>query len=179
MTIEADSMTVFDASSMSPGNWRSIDDPVMGGESRSVMQPGPAGTAWFTGTVSLANNGGFAAVHRSLEPGLLSGYDALALRIRGDGRRYSLRLRQDSDFDGISYRQDFLTGDGEWETVLLSLSAFEAVFRGRHLPTAGALERSRVNRIGLLIARQPGPFRLQLRWIRAVRGCVPGRGGKA
>lgn len=161
---------LFDAARMTAGEWRSTDDPVMGGESRSGMEPGAEETVVFTGNVSLANNGGFASVHRSLEPGLLTGYDALALRLCGDGQRYSLRLRQEEAFDGISWRHDFDTRDGEWRTVALPFSGFQAVFRGRELPTAGPLEPSRVNRIGLLIARQPGPFRLRLRWIQAVRG---------
>lgn len=168
MKTEPAGRTLFDAASMAAGEWSPTDDPVMGGQSGSAMVAGPDETVVFTGTVSLANNGGFASIHRPLEQGLLSGYDALALRLNGDGRRYSLRLRQEEAFDGISWRHDFDTRDGEWSTLLLPLSGFEAVFRGRKLPTAGPLEPGRVNRIGLLIARQPGPFCLRLRWIRAV-----------
>ena len=158
---------LFDAATMPVTGWVSTDDPVMGGESVSAMKPGPDGTVLFTGRVSLANNGGFASVHRALEPGLLTGYHAVVLRLCGDGRRYSLRLRQADAFDGISYRHDFDTRAGQWVTVSLPLAAFRAVFRGRDLPSADPLEPSRVNRISLLIARQPGPFRLALRWLRA------------
>lgn len=170
MGSEAEGRILFDAASMAASQWSATDDPVMGGESSSGMESGPDETVVFTGTVSLANNGGFASIHRPLEQGLLSGYDALALRLSGDGRRYSLRLRQEEAFEGISWRHDFDTQEGEWSTLLLPLAGFEAVFRGRKLPTAGPLEPERVNRIGLLIARQPGPFRLRLRWIRAVPG---------
>lgn len=168
MDNESAGCTLFDAASMAASEWSATDDPVMGGESSSGMESGPEETVVFTGNVSLANNGGFASVHRPLEQGLLTGYDALALRVIGDGRRYSLRLRQEEAFDGISWRHDFDTENGKWRTVLLPFSGFGAVFRGRELPTAGPLEPPRVNRIGLLIARQPGPFCLRLRWIRAV-----------
>lgn len=164
----AEARTLFDAAQHGVAGWESTDDPVMGGQSSSTMVAGPDGSVFFTGVVSLANNGGFASVHRPLEPGLLSGYDAIALRLAGDGRRYSFRLRQEEAFDGISWRQDFTTREGEWSTVVLPLSGFEAVFRGRRLPGAGPFEPALVNRVSLLIARQPGPFRLALRWVRAV-----------
>ncbi|MEX1198970.1 MAG: CIA30 family protein [Pseudohongiellaceae bacterium] len=169
MVDDSVSRMLFDAASMAAGEWCSTDDPVMGGESRSNMEEGPEETVVFAGHVSLANNGGFASIHRPLEQGLLSGYGALSLRVCGDGRRYSLRLRQEEAFDGISWRQDFDTRAGEWQTVVLPFSGFRAVFRGRELPTAGPLDLPRVNRVGLLIGRQPGPFRLRLRWIQAVR----------
>ncbi|MGM0631869.1 MAG: CIA30 family protein [Pseudomonadota bacterium] len=162
-------LTLFDAATMAASQWVATDDPVMGGESFSAMRPAPGGTARFAGTVSLANNGGFASVHRALEPGVLSGYHAVALRICGDGRRYSLRLRQADSFDGVSYRYDFDTTEGRWVTMVLPLAGFRAVFRGRQLTTADPLVPARVNRVSLLIARQPGPFNLQLRWLRACR----------
>ncbi len=162
-------LTLFDATTMPASQWVATDDPVMGGESFSAMHPGPDGTASFAGIVSLANNGGFASVHRALEPGVLSGYHAVALRICGDGRRYSLRLRQADRFEGVSYRFDFDTTEGRWVTMVLPLDGFQAVFRGRQLTTAGPLVAARVNRVSLLIARQPGAFKLQLRWLRACR----------
>ncbi|PSQ90230.1 MAG: hypothetical protein BRD30_05030 [Bacteroidetes bacterium QH_2_63_10] len=55
---------LFDFSSSSPddpSDWRSIDDPVMGGVSESCFVATDDGAA-FAGTVSLKQGGGFASV---------------------------------------------------------------------------------------------------------------------
>ncbi len=149
--------------------WHAVDDRVMGGVSESLVRRCSSHSAAFTGVVSLENNGGFASVHAAIPQGILAGHAAFALDCVGDGRQYSLRLRQDEAFDGISYRNDFTPAAGRVSRILLPLADFVPVFRGRTLTTAGPLEPGRVRRIGLLIARQQaGEFRLELTCLSAV-----------
>lgn len=150
-------------------DWRSVSDPVMGGVSEATMRWRDAGYASFLGNVSLKNNGGFASVHVPLEKGMLAGADALELNCRGDGRRYSLRLRKDDAFDGISYRLDFTPLPDQWQLIRLPLSEFRPVFRGRELTSAPALQAEEVVRLGILIARQAGEFSLDIQWM----DCLP------
>ncbi len=118
----------------------------------------------FSGTLSLENNGGFASVRRLVRSGLESA-TGVRLRLRGDGRRYQFRLRQDGGFDGVAWRAEFPT-DGEWQTLELRFADFEPVFRGYAVPGAGPVVPAAVRQIGFLIAdKQPGPFRLQIRAI--------------
>lgn len=164
---------LFDFRESAPESWHSTDDPVMGGRSHSNLLRCESQTAIFTGHVSLENNGGFASVHAPLRQGTLSGCRALVLCLQGDGRRYSLRLRQHDAYDGIAYRQDFATRDfsaeaEQWQEITLPLARFDAVFRGRDLPSAGPLQPGRVEQIGFLIGRQPGDFALRIRWIAAI-----------
>jgi len=104
--------------------WAAIDDRVMGGLSKSSLVFHPDGYAVFTGMVSLENGGGFASVrHPCLRLGDAQtvGY---RLHVRGDGKRYKLNLRMDSDFDGVNHQALFQPPAGRWvEGLACSLPA--------------------------------------------------------
>ena len=150
------------------GRWRAINDAVMGGVSRGQMQV-VDGIGVFSGEISLENNGGFASVRRDPEAFDLSSQAGLMLHVRGDGRRYQLRLLTDQLFDGAAYRAHFQPAPGEWQRVALPWSAFEAVFRGRRLDDAPRLDPAAIRQLGLMLAdRQAGPFRLEITWLEAM-----------
>ncbi len=147
--------------------WRSIDDVVMGGRSSSAMTIRD-GVAVFSGTVSLENNGGFASVRSAPERCDLSGFDGILIRLRGDGRRYAVRIRTDRAFDGVSYQVKIQPPDGEWREIFLPFSDFEPVFRGRRVRGHPPLDPSQIRAFGLLISDgQQGPFRLEVAWLAA------------
>lgn len=149
--------------------WRSIDDGVMGGVSRSEMAVAD-GTAVFRGEVSLESGGGFASVRSAPEPRDLSAFDGVKIRVRGDGRRYKLRLRDTAGFDGVNHQATFEPPEGEWVTLRFPFSDFAPVFRGRPVPDAPPLDPGRVHTFGFLISdRQAGPFRLQIDSVAAYR----------
>jgi monofunctional biosynthetic peptidoglycan transglycosylase len=143
---------------------RPIDDVVMGGRSRSAVLACEGGAA-FTGEVSLEDGGGFASVRSAPRGWDLSGRTALVLRVRGDGRRYKLNLRDDAGFDGVTHQAAF-EPPRAWGELRLPLAALEPRFRGR--PASGRLDLARVETVGFLVSdRQAGPFRLEVAWIAA------------
>lgn len=155
----------FDGSATEP-RWVAVNDGVMGG--RSTGGPRVAGGRLeFSGELSLANNGGFASV-RSVGAGFdLGGATAVVLRVRGDGRRYQLRLATDASHRGlaVSFGAGFDTTAGQWTEVRVPLDSLEATVRGSRLQGA-TMDASRVRAIGLLIAdRREGPFALLVDWI--------------
>lgn len=155
-------------SDSTPIVWQPINDGVMGGLSSSRLSPTEDGTGVFEGTVSLANNGGFASIRARIDTTDLSAHDGLAIRFRGDGKRYRIRLRTDQRFDGIAYQADFETSAGEWKTVEIPFSSFEATFRGRTLDDVPALNTAEICQLGFMIAdKQEGPFRFEIEWVRA------------
>lgn len=164
-------MIVFDFKAPDDiNNWRVVNDGVMGGLSQSEIIPSGNDTAVFQGTLSLENNGGFSSTRTIPGPLKMNGYDALVIRIKGDGRAYQFRLRTDDRFDGIAYRQKFTTVSNEWMTVRLPFDDFVPVFRGRELKNAEPLSADKIQQIGFLISDQkPGPFRLEIDWIKALR----------
>jgi monofunctional biosynthetic peptidoglycan transglycosylase len=144
---------------------RPIDDVVMGGRSRSRVEPCEGGGA-FAGEVSLEGGGGFASVRSVPHAWDLRGREALVLRVRGDGRRYRLNLRDDAAFDGVTWQAAF-DAPRAWGDVRIPLAALQPRFRGRPV-AAPPLDLSRVVTVGLLVSdRQAGAFRLEVAWIAA------------
>lgn len=147
--------------------WPSIDDRVMGGRSVSRMRM-DNGVAVFEGNVTLANNGGFASLRSRSHNHQLRGYDGLVLRVRGDGKRYSFRLRTNRSLDGVSYQAPLMAMAGGWSEVWLKFSDFQPVFHGRRVRDYPPLDPSSIQTYGIIISqKQTGPFRLEIDWIKA------------
>ena len=147
--------------------WRSVDDRVMGGVSRSRMIPQERFVS-FQGNLSLENNGGFASVRSPDLDERLENVDSIKLKVRGDGRTYQLSIRTDRVSNGVRYRASFDTEDGVWEEVVISLRDFSPTWRGRRVPGTPDLRASDVRSFGLMLAdKREGQFRLDLQGLSA------------
>jgi hypothetical protein len=147
-----------------------VDDVVMGGVSDSAMRLNPDGGATFSGNLSLENSGGFASVRTVLEHRNYDGFAGFRIRVKGDGKRYGFRARNDDRFDGVVYKFDFDTVPDEWMEIELPFSAFVPTFRGRTLVDVSPLDSANIAQIGLLISnKQEGVFRLEVDRIEAYR----------
>jgi|TARA_B100001750_G_scaffold226122_1_gene218628 hypothetical protein len=150
--------------------WSIVNDGVMGGRSTSKLSLTDQKTALFTGFVSLENNGGFASSRAAFVSLDLSAYEGVTLRVRGDGRRYQFRFRQDGAFDGVAYRVEFKTTLGEWIEVDLPFETFQATFRGYVPRGSGPLDPTNIRQLGILIGdEKEGPFTLEIDWVKAYR----------
>jgi monofunctional biosynthetic peptidoglycan transglycosylase len=141
--------------------WRSINDGVMGGVSVGQIVKTAEGLR-FEGLLSLENNGGFASVRRPVNEDLANAA-GVQLQVRGDGRSYQFRIRQESGFDGIAWSAEFTTSD-DWQTVNLPFKMFVPVFRGQQVPDAGPVLPGAIEQIGFMLAdKTPGSFALEFR----------------
>ena len=141
-------------------SWLPLNDGVMGGVSSGGMIDIEDGMQ-FRGTLSLANNGGFSSV-RHLVTEDLSNSTGIRLTIRGDGRSYQFRIRQDGRFDGVAWRQEFQT-DGSVQMLVLNYPDFVPVWRGRQVRDAGSIDSAQIQQLGFMIAdKQPGDFSLSI-----------------
>jgi monofunctional biosynthetic peptidoglycan transglycosylase len=143
--------------------WVAVHDTVMGGRSDGGLASTDDGHAVFAGHLSLENNGGFASVRTVPRQLGLDHATGLVLRVRGDGRTYQLRLRQDDRFDGIAWRFRFDTTPGQWSVVTVPFSACEPVWRGRRVAGAGPVEPAQIRQVGFMLAdKQAGDYRLEI-----------------
>ncbi len=151
--------------------WQTVNDGVMGGVSDGKFKITDKKTLEFYGTLSLENNGGFASVRsRAKKLGLEKG-DVLVARVRGDGRDYSMNLYVPRPLTAFSYRAAVKTKKDEWIEVKLPLDKFEATSFGRVVRDARPLDPAEVNALGFLLGdKKAGPFRLEVEWIKVVRG---------
>lgn len=147
-----------------PRAWFSLNDGVMGGVSQSALVPTTTGSAIFQGVVSFQNNGGFATVQTNFAPPRnLARYDGLQLRVRSDGKRYGVYLR--NSMQSVLYQATFVAPKGEWHEVRLRWSDFVPTRFGRQV-RADALDPSDIRAMSLLIEfKQEGPFALEVKHI--------------
>jgi monofunctional biosynthetic peptidoglycan transglycosylase len=148
--------------------WEVVNDTVMGGVSTAQMGITDGGTAVFSGTVSLDNSGGFASVRSRPKDRKLGGQQGIVLRVKGDGKRYKLTVRQDSRWDGVMYQAPFKATEGKWQEVRVPFGDFVPTYRGRELLDRPEVTPDRIRSLGFLISdKQSGPFRLEIDWIKA------------
>ncbi len=162
--------TIYDPAK-DPIEWINVDDPVMGGRSRSQthvrerVKRGPA--LVFEGAVSLENNGGFCSTRTEGHEWHLEGLDAFEFEARADGKRYKFTVRTDQHHEG-SYRYDFETKRDAIATHVFAIEDFEMYRRGSHLADAPPLDPSTIRSIGVLISdKQAGEFALEIFEIRS------------
>ncbi len=161
--------TLFDFSKPDDiAQWYPRDDSVMGGISNSQLRATGQGTAVFAGDVSLENNGGFAAVRSREATYDLGAYTGIALRLRGDGKAYSMNIRTDTSLNGLRYQASFNVTSEEWTTVHLPFQNFVAARRGKRPPDAPPLDLLCIRSFGFIIAsKQVGSFCLEIESIKA------------
>ncbi len=148
--------------------WEVINDAVMGGLSESRLTGTAAAPAVFEGKLSLDNGRGFASIRTYIGDLLLDGFKGLAVRLKGDGRRYRFRVRTEDAPEGFAYQVIFGTQPDAWATIYLTFAKFEPFFRGEAATGAPPLNPGDIRQIGLMIAdEQPGAFRLEIDWIKA------------
>ncbi len=134
--------------------WGALDDVVMGGVSNSSFQLNE-GAASFSGIVSIANSGGFASARtRNFEPALnLAAYTGVALRVKGDGQRYKLLLRDEDSWDSLAYAYSFDTIAHQWVTIQIPFVQMVPVFRAKTQPTARSLNAAQIRSLQLMLSK--------------------------
>ncbi len=150
--------------------WQPVNDGVMGGVSVGKFQITERKTLEFSGTLSLENNGGFASVRsRAKKLGLEKG-DHLVIKVKGDGRTYSVNLYVNKPFMAFSYRVALPTKKDEWIEVKIPLDRFEATSFGRIVPDAGAVKPEEVEALVFMLSdKKAGPFKLEVESIQVIR----------
>ncbi len=156
-------------------DWQTINDDVMGGVSEGHFQITENGTLEFFGTLSLENNGGFASVRTTARNLGLQEGDALLVRLRGDGREYSMNVYVSTPLVAFSYRAAIETQRDEWLEIELPLEECVATRFGKLLPDAPPVDPKEINGLGFLLGdKKSGPFQVEVDWIRVVRRSLEG-----
>jgi len=162
-------LVIFDFTKASDINqWRPINDTVMGGISESQLQLTKEGNALFTGNVSLENYGGFASLQSQSSEYNFTGYEGIAIRLKGDGKRYKFSLKNNVYLDSNRYEASFKTEKGAWTIVRIPFNTLMPTFRGRILTNEPPIDISKVKSFGILISdKQEGSFHIEIDWIKA------------
>lgn len=134
-----------------PAGWTIVNDGVMGGLSKGSVSVDEQGNGIFRGTVSIENNGGFSLARLSIEPVSTRGFRAISIALRGDGKRYQLRIKSRRN-QMHAYTRRFDTS-GEWERITVRFDELMPTFRGRRLDLP-AYAADQIEEIGFLIGNK-------------------------
>ena len=145
-----------------------VNDGVMGGLSRGMVQMTEADTLLFKGNLSLENNGGFSSFRVSGERWDLSDWKGIEIHVRGDGRVYGLRATTDEKFlrSSVSFTADFETEIDQWVKLRIPFSAMKASWRGRKLDRN--FDPAQIRGLGIILAdKTAGKFAIEIQSISA------------
>ena len=163
--------TLFDFTGAdSAKEWQNVNDGVMGGVSEGKFKITDTKTMEFLGTLSLANNGGFASVRTKAKKLGLEKGDTLVAKVKGDGREYHMNLSVPTFQIAYNYRAVFQTKKDEWIEVKLPLDKFEATSFGQVVKNAGQVKPTSVNGLGFMLSdKKAGPFKMEIESIKVER----------
>jgi hypothetical protein len=154
-------MILFDFTKTSDiSNWSVVNDAVMGGVSDGSFSINESGHGIFEGTIRLENNGGFSSIRYAIGKTIISGKTTVIIRLKGDGKNYQFRVKENSD-DQHSYVSKFQTS-GDWETIEIPLNTLYPRFRGKTLDKKNFFS-NQIEELGFLIGnKKKETFRLEL-----------------
>lgn len=131
-----------------------------GGRSTGRLFINEAGNAIFTGDLSGENTDGLPSMQYAFPPIRVSEGQAIVLGLKGDGKRYQLRVGGDLKTPH-AYAADFETS-GDWQTIVIPLASLHAVPRGEGPDQPGGPGNT-LSGIHLLVASgTTGSFQLEI-----------------
>ena len=145
--------------------WRIVNDGVMGGlsSSKAIVKDDHI---IFSGNVSLENNGGFASLRSSVKDYNFEKHNGIEIKIKGDGKRYSISMKETSYFTGYFYTKSFETKKDEWIVVQIPFDQFKLYYFGKETNSNKKIPLNNIKEISLLIGdKQAGEFKAEIDYI--------------
>ncbi|CAG8784877.1 4737_t:CDS:2, partial [Gigaspora margarita] len=96
-------------------------------------------------------------------------YRYLSIRAKGDNKKYLVNIQTDGPvISDLFQHRLFLRKPGEWETIMIPFTDFILTNHGVIQEPQIEMYRERVRTIGISLLMQPGPFCLELDWIKMI-----------
>lgn len=146
--------------------WRIVNDGVMGGlsSSKAIVKDDKI---IFSGNVSLENNGGFASLRSPIKDYNFEMFSGIEIKIKGDGKRYSISMKETTYFNGCFYTTSFETKKDEWIVVQIPFDQFKLFYFGRETNSNKKIPLNNIKEISVLIGdKQAGSFNAEFDYIK-------------
>ena len=159
--------TIFEFDNSNEGrDWQIVLDGVMGGLSTGNISV-ENGSLFFTGETSLKNNGGFSSIRASMDSNDMDAFDAIQLRVRGDGRTWIFGTRGSNSMGANSYWSKFETKKNEWIKVTIPINEMERHSFGNRL--SGRINPDAIKGVEFyMYDKKAGPFKLEVDSIKGI-----------
>lgn len=157
---------LLNASLMKTENkWRVVNDGVMGGlsSSKAFVEDDKI---IFSGNVSLENNGGFASLRSPVKDYNFEKYNGIEIKIKGDGKQYSISMKETYYFTGYFYTTSFDTKKDEWMVIKISFDKFKLYYYGKETNSKKKIPLSNIKEVSLMIGdKQEGSFKAEIEYL--------------
>jgi NADH dehydrogenase [ubiquinone] 1 alpha subcomplex assembly factor 1 len=147
-------------------DWQVIVDGVMGGLSTGTKTL-TDNSMVFSGSISLANNGGFSSLRSPFGQYDLSNYSTVEVRYRATEGKYTFMFETNKRFY-VPYFALFLPGtENKWTSVKVDLEDLLQVRLGEKTgATMSKRDMMEVIRIGFMkLDKQEGPFTIEIDYV--------------
>lgn len=125
-----------------------------------------------SGSAEATARGGFAAFRTKADERVrnFSAFDGLELRVKTDGRIYTLNVKcADYPADAL-WQCKIVTLPNKWVTIGIPFRDLVLTRRGRIEPERTPVSSEAISGVGVLLADgKNGPFKFEVQWARAVR----------
>jgi hypothetical protein len=165
LLLNEDNILLNSSIMLTKNQWRIVNDGVMGGlsSSKSLVKDEKI---IFSGNVSLENNGGFASLRSPVKDYDFSEFTGLELKLKTDGKRYSISMKETSYFTGYFYTKSFETKKDEWIIVQIPFDQFKLYYFGKETNSSKKIPLNNIKEISLLIGdKQEGEFKAEIDYI--------------
>jgi monofunctional biosynthetic peptidoglycan transglycosylase len=168
ITIQNDDNLLLNSALMKSENqWRIVNDGVMGGLSSSKAIINNDNKIVFSGYVSLENNGGFASLRSPVKDYNFEKFSGIEIKIKGDGKLYSMSMKETTYFNGYFYTSTFETKKDEWIVVQIPFNEFKLYYYGKETNSSKKIPLNNIKEISLLIGdKQEGNFITEVDYIK-------------
>lgn len=158
-------------------SWKLVSDGVYGGKSSGKFYfDSNIKKAVFEGHLSLEcppglTRSGFVAITSpdDLLPDELEEYDALRIKVKGDGRIFMCNIKQESKIPNQLYQSYFTTVEDQWTDLDLPFNQFFLTSDGMLQELNQPFDWMNIENIGFLMSqRKEGPFKIEFESICAI-----------
>ena len=167
ITVQNDDNILLNSALMKTENqWSIVNDGVMGGlsSSKAIIKDG---IIIFIGNVSLENNGGFASLRSPVKNYNFENFSGIEIKTKGDGKRYSVSMKETAYFSGYFYTSSFETKKDEWIIVQIPFDQFKLYYFGKETVSDKKIPLNNIKEISLLIGdKQEGNFITEVDYIK-------------
>ncbi len=149
--------------------WRIVNDGVMGGLSSSEANVSDERII-FSGNLSLENNGGFASLRSPIKNYNFEDFSGFEIRVKGDGKRYSISMTETSYFTGYLYTCPLETKKDEWIVARIPFKEFKLYNFGKETNSSKQIPLHNIKEVSLLIGdKQKGLFNIEIDYIKLLK----------
>lgn len=146
--------------------WLIVNDGVMGGLSSSKVNI-KEDKIIFSGNISLENNGGFASLRSPIKNHNFENFYGIEIRIMGDGKCYSISMKETTYFSGYFYTSTFETKKDKWIKIKIPFDQFKLNYFGKETKSNKNIPLNNIKEISLLIGdKQEGNFTAEIDYVK-------------